>query len=101
MQPIRHALGGLLLEQGNVAEATEAFRKDLRFHPKNPFALVGLIRCLKTSGGSCCASKTKDIAAEIGELEEQFCVQRQSEWADYNVVVACECCQHRNGNDES
>ncbi|SMQ48146.1 unnamed protein product [Zymoseptoria tritici ST99CH_3D7] len=29
MQPVRHALGGLLLEQGRVAEAERVFREDL------------------------------------------------------------------------
>jgi tetratricopeptide (TPR) repeat protein len=99
MQPIRHALGGLLLEQGCVEEATEVFRKDLKYHPRNPWALVGLIRCLKRGGGSCCSSG-EDTAAEIVELEEQLRVQRQCEWADYDVVVACECCKRAETNGE-
>mmetsp|Transcript_17154 Transcript_17154/g.24906 ORF Transcript_17154/g.24906 Transcript_17154/m.24906 type:complete len:704 (-) Transcript_17154:383-2494(-) len=47
MQPIRHALGGLLLERGHLEEAEEVFRVDLQFHPKNPWSLTGLIACLK------------------------------------------------------
>ena len=31
MQPIRHALGGLLLEQGHLNEAEDVFRQDLNF----------------------------------------------------------------------
>ncbi|GKY99549.1 hypothetical protein MPSEU_000909200 [Mayamaea pseudoterrestris] len=94
MQPIRHALGGLLLEQGHVDEASDVFRLDLKFHPKNPFALVGLIGCLKRSIG-CCSSKgnTADKEAEIAELEEQLMEQRSLPWADFDVAVACECCQ--------
>jgi tetratricopeptide (TPR) repeat protein len=93
MQPIRHALGGLLLEQGVVGDATKVFREDLRFHPRNPWALVGLIRCLqRSSDGSCCSSYGEDTAAEIAELEEVLRVQRQSEWADYDVTVSCACC---------
>lgn len=84
MQPIRHALGGLLLEQGQVEEATVVFRKDLVFHPKNPWALVGLIKCLE-SQNQCC---------EVKQLQETLRQQRQSEWADFEIVVACECCQH-------
>jgi tetratricopeptide (TPR) repeat protein len=87
MQPIRHALGGLLSEQGHFKEATDVFRTDLKFHPKNPWALVGLIRCLK--GMDCCSSSD-----EIAELEEQLRIQQQSPWTDYDVVVACECCRH-------
>lgn len=89
MQPTRHALGGLLLEQGHVGEAEEVFRTDLDFHPKNPWALVGLIRCLKQKEG-CCSDERSE---EIEQLEELLDVQRQSEWADFNVVVACECCK--------
>jgi len=88
MQPIRHALGGLLHEQGRVDEAIEVFRKDLSFYPKNPFALVGLISCLK-SGSSCC----RDSASkEIAELEQQLKSQK-SKFSDFDIVVACECCQ--------
>jgi tetratricopeptide (TPR) repeat protein len=96
MQPIRHALGGLLLEQKKLDEAEAVFRKDLLFHPRNPWALVGLIRCLEVKQESCCCgteSKRCD-SSEISELREQLRVQRQMEWADFNVVVACECCQH-------
>lgn len=106
MQPIRHALGGLLLEKGNLAEAESVFRKDLKFHPRNPWALIGLIRCLKLSetqkvalsstfeDHNCrCGDPTRQ-STEISQLEEQLRIQRQMEWADYNVVVACECCIH-------
>jgi len=98
MQPIRHALGGLLLEQGHLEESIEVFRKDLAFHPNNPFALVGLIAALKKMAGgrSCCSERSLEMQSEIDELEEQLKVQRQSQWADYDVSVACECCEaHR------
>ena len=89
MQPIRHALGGLLLEQGQVDEAEQVFRTDLDFHPRNPWALVGLIRCLKQKTGCCSGGPTEEIAS----LEEQLEVQRKGEWTDFDVVVACECCK--------
>ena len=102
MQPIRHALGGLLLEQGLVQEAEEVFRKDLELHPKNPWALVGLIQCIKVkettkAPAQCCcdaSSRTASVNDEIVSLTEQLRTQRQSKWADFNVTVACECCQH-------
>ena len=92
MQPIRHALGGLLLEQGHLKEAEEVFRKDLRYHPKNPWALVGLMDCLKkkTEGG-CCGS-SENSSEEVSQLEAQLQKQRRTEWADYDVKVACACC---------
>lgn len=105
MQPIRHALGGLLLEQDNLEEAESVFRKDLKIHPKNPWSLVGLLSCLNRKEGTgtssntdsisrCCHSNNVSGNQEMIELEEQLRAQRQVKWADYNVIVACECCQH-------
>ena len=56
MQPARHALGALLLEQGEVEEAEKVYRADLGFdssvirarrHPNNVWSLHGLSECLK------------------------------------------------------
>lgn len=47
MQPVRHALGALLTEQGRVAEAKEVFEKDLKRYPNNLWSLRGLLRCVK------------------------------------------------------
>jgi tetratricopeptide (TPR) repeat protein len=87
MQPIRHALGGLLLEQGHFEESETVFRKDLEFHPLNPWSLVGLINSLKKKSGSCCST-----TEEIAKLEEQLKKQRESKLADYDVKFACACC---------
>ena len=116
MQPVRHALGGLLLKHGLVDEAEDTFRADLKRHPKNPWGLIGLISCLKQQldGSSldklCCQSTENEIdqafksnsaltdgqreekADEVQELESQLTEQRQSEWADYEMVHACACC---------
>jgi len=55
MQPTRHALAALLLEQGDVAEAEQLYRADLGFddtiarplqHPENVWALHGFHECL-------------------------------------------------------
>jgi tetratricopeptide (TPR) repeat protein len=55
MQPTRHALGALLLEQGRVAEAEAIYRSDLGLdgklsracqHPDNLWSLHGLHECL-------------------------------------------------------
>ena len=93
MQPIRHSLGGLLLEQGQIDKAEAVFRQDLVFHPSNPWALVGLIQCLQQKTGLGCCT-TNDELSDIRLLKEQLRVQRQMEWTDYNVVVPCECCIH-------
>lgn len=90
MQPIRHALGGLLLEQNHFEEAEAVFRKDLKYHPRNPWALIGLINTLKKKEGSCCST-----SCEIVQLEEEFRMQRRSEMADFQVEVACACCVYK------
>ncbi len=59
MQPARHALGALLLEQGHLAEAEAVYRSDLGFdgklsracqHPDNVWSLHGLHECLTRRG---------------------------------------------------
>jgi tetratricopeptide (TPR) repeat protein len=59
MQPARHALGALLLEQGMLEEAEAVYRADLGLdgslsrasqHPDNVWALHGLHECLMRRG---------------------------------------------------
>lgn len=59
MQPTRHALGALLLDQGRVAEAEAVYRADLGLddslsracqHPQNVWSLHGLHECLTRRG---------------------------------------------------
>jgi tetratricopeptide (TPR) repeat protein len=59
MQPTRHALGALLLEQGHIEEAEAVYRADLgydgklaraRQHPENVWSLHGLHECLVRRG---------------------------------------------------
>ena len=47
VQPARHALGALLLEQGRLDEAEQVYRDDLVRHPGNGWALHGLAECLR------------------------------------------------------
>ena len=62
MQPVRHSLGALLLEQRKDAEAESVYREDLRRHPNNVWALHGLAESLDKQGKS----------AEARELRENF-----------------------------
>ncbi len=59
MQPARHALGALLLEQGHVEEARQVYMDDLGLsdtlvstsqHIENPWSLHGLVECLERLG---------------------------------------------------
>ena len=77
MQPVRHALGALLLDQGQLAEAESVYRADLCLvplqqrppcpHPNNPWSLRGLVECLKLKAA---ASGVQD--PELPRLEEQL-----------------------------
>jgi tetratricopeptide (TPR) repeat protein len=59
MQPVRHALGALLLEQNQVEDAAEVYRADLGLdaalpracqHPDNVWSLHGYYECLHRLG---------------------------------------------------
>jgi tetratricopeptide (TPR) repeat protein len=80
MQPTRHALGALLLEQGRVAEAEAIYRSDLGLdstlsracqHPDNLWSLHGLHECLSRRGEKVEAALIKqrlDLALARSEV---------------------------------
>jgi len=80
MQPTRHALGALLLEQGHVEEAEAVYRSDLGLdgtlsracqHPDNLWSLHGLHECLTRRGETVEAALIKqrlDLAAARAEM---------------------------------
>ena len=88
MQPTRHALGALLLEQGRVEEAAEVYRADLGLdgtlaracqHPENVWSLHGFHECLMRLGKHAEAriiGQRLDIAAA---------------WADVPIKSSCFC----------
>lgn len=81
MQPVRHALGGLLLEQGRVAGAELAFREDLglalgfprrKAKLNNVWGLHGLQEALSRGGKIEEARMMKtqlDVAATFADIE--------------------------------
>jgi tetratricopeptide (TPR) repeat protein len=92
MQPSRHALGALLLEQGHVEEAEAVYREDLglvdnltraQIHPDNVWSLRGLNDCLKSRG----AENTAE-----GRLVTQRLILAESR-ADRSVGASCFCAQ--------
>ena len=56
MQPVRHALGALLMGADRAEEAEQVYRDDLKRQPRNGWALLGLEKALRAQG--------KDAAAE-------------------------------------
>ena len=94
MQPTRHALGALLLEQGHVEEAEAVYRSDLGLdgklsracqHPDNLWSLHGLHECLTRRGETVEAALIKqrlDLAAARAEIPvKASCFCRQAAMA--------------------
>jgi len=88
MQPVRHALGALLLEQDRTAEAEAVYREDLglggalpraQIHPDNLWALRGLLDCLQPRGET----------AESALIRQR--VDFAAARADLPVSVSCFC----------
>jgi tetratricopeptide (TPR) repeat protein len=92
VQPVRHALGALTLEQGRVEEAEQSYREDLGLagqlpraciHPDNVWSLKGLDECLRRRG--------------VGDSAEAKLIRQRLEIAaarsDLPVGASCHCAQ--------
>eukprot|EP00298_Acanthocystis_sp_HF-20_P004718 c15032_g1_i1.p1 GENE.c15032_g1_i1~~c15032_g1_i1.p1 ORF type:complete len:560 (-),score=174.83 c15032_g1_i1:65-1744(-) len=79
MQPTRHALGALLLEQHRTEEATLVFQKDLQSYPENMWSLYGLCGCLKK----------ENKMEEYKEVLSRF--QNASKRSEISLNAACFC----------
>jgi tetratricopeptide (TPR) repeat protein len=79
MQPVRHALGALLLADGRHAEAEAVYRADLVRHPHNAWSLLGLQQALGLQGNTEAADAMKQ--------------QVETAWANADVrpVASCYC----------
>ena len=91
MQPARHALGALLLEQGQVEEAMKVYAADLGIdeslpralrHPNNVWALHGYHECLVKLGrvdeATCEESKLKQALAQADIHIQSSCFCRSN-----------------------
>lgn len=79
MLPVRHALGALLVESGEYAEAERLYREDLKKNRGNGWALVGLREALAGQG------KMGDAMALDSKIELAFA------HADTVVESSCFC----------
>ncbi|EAQ82734.1 TPR repeat protein [Blastopirellula marina DSM 3645] len=79
MQPVRHALGALLLADGQAAEAEAVYQADLADHPNNAWSLLGLQQAIGRQGR----------IEEADAMNEQV----QAAWAraDVKPVASCYC----------
>jgi tetratricopeptide (TPR) repeat protein len=92
IQPVRHALGALALEQGRVEFAEQAYREDLGLagdlpraciHPDNIWSLKGLNECLRQRGAGDTA-EAKIIGQRLKLAEAR---------SDLPVGASCHCAQ--------
>ncbi len=79
MQPVRHALGALLMADGRYSEAEEVYRADLARHRNNGWSLIGLEKALAAQG--------KDRAAEEAAMKLAAAWTR----ADVKPTSSCYC----------
>ena len=80
MQPVRHALGALLLADGRAAEAEQVYRADLVRHPHNGWSLLGLQQSLQAQ------ARDDEANAITSRLEKA--------WARADVKPAASCYCH-------
>ncbi len=59
IQPVRHALGAALMQVGEVAEAEQVYREDLRRWPENGWSLFGLAQSLEAQGKREAAARVR------------------------------------------
>ena len=81
MQPVRHALGALLLEHGQVGKAEAAYRLNLKRLPRNVWGLQGLKECLERAD----RAGTEEYQSVLADLESQ------REGADIEIRSSCFC----------
>ncbi len=79
MQPVRHALGALLLADGRYQEAERVYRADLGRHPDNAWSLLGLQQSLGLQ------QRTKEADALADRVEQAWAR------ADVKPVASCYC----------
>ena len=88
MQPARHALGALLLQQGHIAKAESVYKDDLGLnttlsrasqHPDNVWSLHGLVECLERQG------KHQEATAARARLD------LAKARADVSIEASCYC----------
>ena len=89
MQPVRHVLGALLLEQGEVAEAEAVYRADIKFWKDNMWGLLGLKLCLEAKG---------DAADELKSVSDLYA--ERSKRADIVPAKTCFCAQNSVKEDK-
>jgi tetratricopeptide (TPR) repeat protein len=85
MQPVRHALGALLLADNRPAEAESVYHADLVRHPNNAWSLLGLQQSLQSQGK---IRESKLLAPQVEQA-----------WARADVMPVASCYCHPEARD--
>ncbi|CAK7221300.1 hypothetical protein SCUCBS95973_004447 [Sporothrix curviconia] len=105
LQPSRHALGALLLEQGRTDEAEQVYRDDLGFgklsrrkaRVNNVWALHGLCECLEKNGKTeqlAMLRIQRDVALALADVPlRASCFCRLTALATENGATPKNCCE--------
>ena len=80
---VRHILGALKFEQGEVDEAEAIYRADIKLWKDNMWGLLGLKNCLEWKG----AAATEELAMVEAKFKEA------AARADVVPTVTCFCAQ--------
>jgi len=79
MQPVRHILGALKLEQGLIEEAEAVYRADIKLWKNNMWGLLGLKLCLE---------KKAQIVKDLNSAHEKFGTEIYEELSDVSQKFA-------------
>lgn len=79
LQPTRHALGALLLEQNHFEESEKVYKKDLEIYPDNIWSLSGLNEIFEKTGQQDLYEKNK----------KRLSIAQKNSTIDVNVSCFC------------
>lgn len=77
MQPVRHALGALLMAEGRHEEAKAVYLEDLERYPENGWALLGLSKAMEAAGQDTTAVDARRalvwVRADVAPVASCYC----------------------------
>lgn len=94
MQPPRHALGALLLEQEHIEESIQVYFDDLNIYPNNIWSLIGLEECYiklnrKIDEGMNKNIVDKNIKKQLEIVKKNLSIAKEE--AGINIKASCFC----------
>jgi tetratricopeptide (TPR) repeat protein len=93
MQPPRHAIGALLLEQNHIEESIKVYKEDLNIFPDNIWSLVGLEECytkLKIKLADQNNDEYENCLNELKLVQEKL-IKAKQESSGSLIKASCYC----------